>query len=146
MTNASRSPAGHRQLGGLVFLLCLMARSAPSENPVWPQFRGPNSNPMGSDPRLPERWSTTENIEWSVQIPGRGWSSPIVAGQRVLLTTVTTDGQSKPPQIGTEYSNEYAAELAKQGLTEKQIRDRVYARDIECRTKSCCITSCIAWT
>ena len=131
MTNASRSPAGQLQLGGLVFLLCLMAQSAPSENPVWPQFRGPNSNPMGSDPRLPERWSTTENIEWSVQIPGRGWSSPIVAGQRVLLTTVTTDGQSKRPQIGTEYSNEYAAELAKQGLTEKQIRDRVYERDIE---------------
>ena len=104
---------------------------AHSQKPVWPQFRGPDSNPVGSHPRLPERWSTTENVEWSVEIPGRGWSSPIVTGDRIFLTTVTTEGQSKLPQIGTEYSNQYAAELAKQGLTEKQILERVYARDIE---------------
>src|SRR4030095_2150939 len=98
----------------------------------------PDSNPVGSHQRLPERWSTTENVEWSVEIPGRGWSSPIVTGDRIFLTTVTTEGQSKLPQIGTEYSNQYAAELAKQGLTEKQILERVYARASKCRTKSCC--------
>jgi outer membrane protein assembly factor BamB len=86
---------------------------------------------VGREHRLPERWSTTENVEWSVEIPGRGWSSPIVTGDRVLLTTVTTEGQSKPPQIGTEYSNEYAAELKKQGLSDAQIQERVMARDIE---------------
>ena len=119
------------QLVRLAFLLCLMVHPAHTQNAVWPQFRGPDSNPVGSHQRLPERWSTIENIEWSVEIPGRGWSSPIVTGDRVLLTTVTTEGQSKRPQIGTEYSNEYAVELAKQGLTMEQVLQMVNARDIE---------------
>jgi outer membrane protein assembly factor BamB len=98
---------------------------------VWPQFRGPDSNPVGTHARLAERWSKTENVEWSQEIPGRGWSSPIVTGGKVYLTTVTTDGKSKPPQIGTEYSNEYVAELQKQGLPMKDVIDRVTERDIE---------------
>lgn len=98
---------------------------------MWGQFRGPEANPVGVDPRLPERWSKTENVEWVTSIPGRGWSSPVVSGDRVYLTTATTEGQSKAPQTGTEYSNEYVAELSKQGLTEKEILARVTARDIE---------------
>ena len=70
-------------------------------------------------------------MEWSQAIPGRGWSSPIVTGGKVFVTTVTTDGKSKAPQIGTEYSNEYVAELSKQGLSQEQILERVTARDIE---------------
>jgi len=97
----------------------------------WPQFRGPDSNPVSTDTRLAERWSKTENVEWSQEIPGRGWSSPIVTGGRVYLTTVTTDGKSKPPQTGTEYSNEYVAELQKQGLPMAEIIKRVTERDIE---------------
>ncbi len=98
---------------------------------AWPQFRGPESNPVGTHARLAERWSKTENVEWSQEIPGRGWSSPIVTGGRVYLTTVTTEGKSKPPQIGTEYSNEYVAELQKQGLPMPEVIKRVTERDIE---------------
>ena len=97
----------------------------------WPQFRGPEANPVGTDARLPERWSKTENVEWTAEIPGRGWSSPVVSGERVFLTAAVTDGESKKPQTGTEYSNEYAAELAKQGLSPAQIMEKVMARDIE---------------
>ena len=97
----------------------------------WPQFRGPASNPVGTHPRLAERWSKTENVEWSLEITGRGWSSPIVTGGRVYLTTVTTDGKSKPPQAGVDYSNEYVAELQKQGLPMAEIIKRVTERDIE---------------
>ena len=70
-------------------------------------------------------------LEWSQEIPGRGWSSPIVTGGKVYVTTVTTEGKSKPPQIGTEYSNEYVAELQKQGLSMEEVIKRVTARDIE---------------
>jgi len=93
----------------------------------WPRFRGPDANPVVPNGKLPEKWSKTENVEWSAEIPGRGWSSPVVYGSRVFLTTVTTDGKSKPPQIGTEYSNEYVAELMKQGLSEKEVLERVCA-------------------
>jgi outer membrane protein assembly factor BamB len=81
--------------------------------------------------KLPEKWSKTENVEWAAEIPGRGWSSPIVSGRNVFLTTVVTDGKSKAPQVGTEYSNELAAELAKKGLSEKEVLAAVTARDIE---------------
>ena len=109
----------------------LGAVTANAQNIAWPQFRGPESNPVGTHPRLADRWSKTENVEWSQEIPGRGWSSPIVTGGRVYLTTVITDGKSKPPQIGTEYSNEYVAELQKQGLSIEEIIKRVTERDIE---------------
>ncbi len=85
-------------------------------DPDWPQFRGPNLNPVGASAALPDTWSRTQNIEWTTEIPGRGWSSPVVTGGKVFLTAAVTEGKSKAPQIGTEYSNEYAAELMKQGL------------------------------
>ncbi|MGH9906175.1 MAG: PQQ-binding-like beta-propeller repeat protein, partial [Pyrinomonadaceae bacterium] len=47
------------------------------------------------------------------------------------ITTVTTEGKSKSPQIGTEYSNEYVAELIKQGVPMEEVLKRVTERDIE---------------
>jgi len=111
-------------------LLCLLSLTASAQE-AWPQFRGAESNPVGTHARLADRWSKTENVEWSLDIPGRGWSSPIVTGGKVYLTTVTTDGKSKLPQVGTEYSNEYAAELEKQGLSGEEIMKRLNERDIE---------------
>lgn len=118
----------------LLFASCavfLASLSVHAQDMAWPQFRGPDSNPVGKHARLADRWSKTENVEWSYDIPGRGWSSPIVTGGRVYVTTVTTDGKSKQPQIGTEYSNEYVAELQKQGLSMQEILKRLNERDIE---------------
>lgn len=112
-------------------LLLLASRAVYGDDAAWPQFRGPDSNPVGAHERLADRWSKTENVEWSREIPGRGWSSPIVTGGKVYVTTVTTEGKSKPPQTGTEYSNEYAAELMKQGLPMEQVIEKLKARDIE---------------
>jgi len=109
----------------LLLPLTLQAQEA------WPQFRGPQSNSTSTHAKLADRWSKTENVEWAQEIPGRGWSSPIVTGGKIYLTTVTTDGKSKSPQIGTEYSNEYAAELEKQGLSMEEIIKRLTERDIE---------------
>ena len=119
------------QQTGLLCVLLFVTLTVHGQDLSWPQFRGPDSNPVGTHARLAERWSKTENVEWSLEIPGRGWSSPIVTGGRVYITTVTTDGKSKPPQIGTEYSNEYVAELQKQGVPMKDIIARVTERDIE---------------
>ncbi len=119
-----------RQVG----LACALFPVSPTihgQDMAWPQFRGPDSNPVGAHPRLAEHWSKTENVEWSQDIPGRGWSSPIVTGGKVYVTTATTEGTSKTPQTGTEYSNEYVAELSKQGLSQEQVMERLMARDIE---------------
>ena len=115
----------------LLYALSLISITVHAQDVAWPQFRGPQSNPVGTHARLADRWSKTENVEWSQEIPGRGWSSPIVTGGKVYVTTVVTDGKSKPPQIGTEYSNEYIAELRKQGLPIEEVIKRVTERDIE---------------
>ncbi len=112
-------------------LLALAPSLALGQSVAWPQFRGPDSNPVGTHKRLADRWSKAQNVEWSKEIPGRGWSSPIVTGGKIYLTTVLTEGKSKPPQTGTEYSNEYVAELQKQGLPMAEVIKRVTERDIE---------------
>lgn len=123
----SRRLAALGVVSAVMAVLPLAFAAAP---PEWPRFRGPMGNPVSTG-RLPDTWSKTQNIEWKAEIPGRGWSSPIVSGNRVFVTAATTDGPSKKPQIGTQYSNEYVAELQKQGLSEQEIEARVVARDFE---------------
>ncbi len=125
------NPYSFVRLAGLACALFLASPAVRGQDMAWPQFRGPDSNPVGANAKLADRWSKTENVEWSQEIPGRGWSSPIVTGGKVYVTTVTTEGKSKPPQIGTEYSNEYVAELRKQGLPMEEVIKRVTERDSE---------------
>ena len=53
----------------------------------WPEFRGPSGQGHSSEQGLPLEWSETRNVVWKRPVPGRGWSSPVVAGSRVWLTT-----------------------------------------------------------
>ena len=105
--------------------------AAAGEPAHWPRFRGPDSNPVSDNPNLPVKWSKTENVEWVSDVPGVGWSSPVVWGTRVFVTAATSEQRMKPPSLGTEFSNEYIAELRKQGLSADEITKRLWARDRE---------------
>jgi len=59
----------------------------------WPQFRGPDGNGVSNAAGLPLRWSETEHVRWKTPVHGKGWSSPIVLGNRVWMTTATPDGR-----------------------------------------------------
>jgi outer membrane protein assembly factor BamB len=52
----------------------------------WLQFRGPESNSASPDAPPPVQWSETDGIAWKAELPGRGPSSPIVVGDRVVVT------------------------------------------------------------
>lgn len=54
------------------------------------------------DPRLPDRWSQTENVLWKTPVPGLGWSSPVIWGDRVFLTSVASDAadENEAPRAG----------------------------------------------
>ncbi len=86
----------------------LIAGAALAAQPVtnWPQFRGPGAMGTADNPDLPDRWSTKENVAWKIEVPGRGWSSPIVWGERVFLTTVVSDGEVEPPKKGLYFGGE----------------------------------------
>jgi outer membrane protein assembly factor BamB len=60
----------------------------------WPQFRGPTGQGHSDEHGLPLTWSETEHVKWKVAIPGRGWSSPAIQGERIWLTTATDNGRS----------------------------------------------------
>ena len=66
----------------------------------WPQFRGPGSRGVTDETGLPTSWSTTENVAWVTDIPGLGWSSPIVWDGTVYLTTVVSAAPVEEPQGG----------------------------------------------
>ena len=59
----------------------------------WPRFRGLSAGVADDDPALPDTWSPTENVVWKIDIPGIGWSSPVVWGDHVFLTTVVNTAQ-----------------------------------------------------
>ena len=80
--------------------LILSASSAVSATDHWPQFRGPQGGVADDDPALPDRWSETENVAWKVDIPGLGWSSPIVWGDHVFVTTAVSSGTETAPVKG----------------------------------------------
>lgn len=61
-------------------------KSAGAKKAEWPEFRGPSQNGHSSATGLPTEWSPTKNIVWKTELPGRSWSSPIVAGDRIILT------------------------------------------------------------
>ena len=60
----------------------------------WPQFRGPDGQGHASDRPVATTWSESENITWKTAIPGRGWSSPVILGSQIWMTTATDEGHS----------------------------------------------------
>ena len=72
----------------------LLLLSTPLLAGDWPQFRGPSGQGVSPEKGLPLDWSATKNVKWKAAIPGSGWSSPSIAGDRIWLTTATERGAS----------------------------------------------------
>ena len=88
----------------------------------WPRFRGPGALGVAEESGLPETWSTTENVAWVRDIEGFGWSSPIVWGDTVFLTTVVSTGEVEAPLGGLYLGGE-------RGVPSDEHRWLVYAID-----------------
>ena len=73
---------------GLLFVVC----GLPAASADWPEFRGPAGDGQVSATGLPLRWSETNNVRWKSEIPLRGWSTPVVMGGQVWMTSATVDG------------------------------------------------------
>ena len=80
------------QLLGLCAAMLLAPRGAAADT-NWPQFRGPDGQGHSDATAVPLRWSAAEGVVWKTPVHGRGWSSPVVWGNQIWLTTATEDGK-----------------------------------------------------
>ncbi len=67
----------------------------------WPQFRGPGGTGVVTGKVLPpDTWGAKENVAWKYEVPGHGWSCPIVVGGKVFVTSCVTDAKVAAPKTG----------------------------------------------
>lgn len=90
---------------GLALAVNLAALAAQAQE-NWPQFRGPGARGVGESARLPVVWGAGTNVAWRSEVPGRGWSSPIVWGDRVFVTTAVSEGAEEAPKKGLYFGGE----------------------------------------
>jgi len=95
-------------IGGLLSLIALatvvlVAGSTSSDPAHWPQWRGPFFNGMART-AAPVEFSDTKNIKWKVAIPGRGFATPVIWGDRIFLTTAIPTGKITQPTPEPEQS------------------------------------------
>ncbi|MBL7184965.1 MAG: PQQ-binding-like beta-propeller repeat protein [Phycisphaerae bacterium] len=72
--------------------VAITSEASSAEN--WPGFRGPARQGISPEKGVPVEWSATSNVAWKTSVPGLGWSSPIVFGDRVFVTTAMEKGVS----------------------------------------------------
>jgi outer membrane protein assembly factor BamB len=81
----------------------------------WPNWRGPRGTGASDEKNLPVRWSASENIAWKAPVGGVGVSSPIVSGDRVVVTSQIGTGVRRPgnhPRLAQGASGGVAGERA----------------------------------
>ncbi|MBI5085333.1 MAG: PQQ-like beta-propeller repeat protein [Acidobacteria bacterium] len=74
---------------------CVWTLSAGAAD--WPQWRGPQFNGV-AEGAAPLEWSDSKNVAWKTPIPGRGFSTPVVWGDTIFLTTAIPMGEAKPAE------------------------------------------------
>lgn len=84
MKRATRTPSPLTHVTCLAVLI-LVAGSVTLASENWPHWRGPDHNGTSDETGLPLEWSTTENIAWTLELPGRSGSTPIVWGDQIFV-------------------------------------------------------------
>ena len=92
----------------------LLALAPMSAIDQWPQFRGPQAGVVDDDPALPETWSETQNVVWKIDVPGLGWSSPVVWDDHVFLTSAISAGKEAAPVAGLYDEHDHVKAAASQ--------------------------------
>ena len=105
----------------LLVLFIFTALAASSDR--WPQFRGPQASGVADDADLPDTWSTTRNVVWKAEIPGSGWSSPVVWDDRIFVTSVISTIGPETPKKGLYFGGN------REGIPTDEHRWMVYAVD-----------------
>ncbi len=75
----------------ITWFLLLLAGTVSSQD-TWTHFRGTHLDGHATDGKYPLHFSEDQNVAWKTEIPGLGWSSPVIWGKQVWVTTATKTG------------------------------------------------------
>jgi hypothetical protein len=92
-----------------VALFVLWIRAGALSAGDWPQWRGPDGQGHSTAKGLPLTWSETENVVWRTEIPGRAWSSPVIAGSQVWMTTAI-ESEASPVEKAKKLADNFAGQ------------------------------------
>lgn len=95
----------------LLLILGALGHASDAQDAPWPQWRGPGGLGVSADAAAPMEWAPDRNVAWKTAIPGRGHSSPVVAGGRIFLTTSIrgdhVPGRKAPVHLGYDLEPGY---------------------------------------
>ncbi|MEK6262981.1 MAG: PQQ-binding-like beta-propeller repeat protein [Planctomycetota bacterium] len=86
--------AHYRWSAALSLVVVLLCRQAVATEGDWPGWRGPFGDGHSTESNVPVRWDET-SIVWRTELPGEGQSSPVIAGDRIFLTTAPGAGRQR---------------------------------------------------
>ena len=96
-------------------IICVLFVPSLANGENWPQFRGANGGKLAVIEH-PTEWSMTNNIAWSIPMTGSGWSSPIVVGDRIFLTSAHSETPTKPKGMSAGVASMRSFRDAKPGV------------------------------
>jgi len=91
-------------------LFALLLSTSVAMSGDWPGWRGPHGNGSADGVGYPVEWSAEKNLVWKHELGGRGASSPVVAGDRIVVTT-TVDGQNTVACLGMDGQRQWTKTL-----------------------------------
>jgi outer membrane protein assembly factor BamB len=104
-------------------VLLYWAQTAGLQAEDWTEFRGPNGDGV-TDKSLPTEWGPDKNIRWRTEIPGEGWSSPVVKNGRIFLTSAVPKKTSDQYALSLLILDAASGELLKTVEVMEQNEDR----------------------
>ncbi len=75
-------------------LAATLAVMSPLGAADWTQFRGPNGDGVSLETGVPTRLEPS-SVTWSIGLPGRGFSSPLIVGDKVFVVNPVGGGTGK---------------------------------------------------
>lgn len=84
----------------ILIAICSCVLIPATSSPPWPQWRGPSNTGMAAGD-APLHWDNSRNVRWQLAIPGKGNSTPVIAGNRIFLTTAVPTGKAALPSASS---------------------------------------------
>lgn len=121
----------HLYSGILIICCSLILFSCTPKSTGWPQFRGPENNMIASGTNYATEWNDSLNVLWSADLTGTGWSSPIVYGDQIFITSAFLE-KAAPAEAKPEQSTPSQGQNpgAQQGPPPPVAEDSTYLQEV----------------